>query len=81
MFRVREVPIRLKIPGRLVYSAHNYAKDVRAKNYLEFLTQIDLEWGYILQPNTSYTAPVWLGKNLNAYVLCQWHITLVCNFP
>ena len=75
---VADQPIHLKIPGKLVYAAHNYAyvgprhngdpKTSSGQSTYgdmppeQFLKTIDDEWGYLLKPGQHYTAPVWLSE-------------------
>ena len=63
---VAHAPVRLNIPNRLVYSAHDYPVEVHpqpwfyAPNYPDNLPDIwDAHWGYIYKQNM---APIWLGE-------------------
>jgi aryl-phospho-beta-D-glucosidase BglC (GH1 family) len=62
----RQAPVRLSIPGRLVYSAHDYPASVfpqnwfGAPNYPANLNSVwDSYWGYLTKENI---APVLLGE-------------------
>src|SRR5690606_16218224 len=59
-------PVRLNVPGRLVYSAHDYPASVYPQswfndpNYPKNLPQVwDRNWGYLFRQNI---APVMLGE-------------------
>lgn len=59
-------PVRLNVPNRLVYSAHDYPSTVynqpwfSAANYPNNLSGVwDKHWGYLVKRNI---APVWLGE-------------------
>ncbi|MFH8800415.1 cellulase family glycosylhydrolase [Streptomyces sp. NPDC017936] len=63
---VAQYPVRLDVPGRLVYSAHDYATSVAQQSWFSdpsFPANMpgiwDKYWGYIFQQNI---APVWLGE-------------------
>ena len=61
-------PIRLSIPGRLVYSSHDYSwsqrkgVDSEVNSYEELRDSCDAMWGFLLEEGKPYTAPVWLGE-------------------
>lgn len=59
--RAAELPVRLSIPNRLVYSPHNYGWSYpRAATYEEFAAELDRSWGYLLRaPNP---VPMWLAE-------------------
>ncbi|MBY0369450.1 glycoside hydrolase family 5 protein [bacterium] len=75
---VRNRPIQLDVPGKLVYAAHNYSHigpkhngdkstskgQITYGDMTEsvFLQTLDEEWGYVLQDGTSYQAPVILSE-------------------
>ena len=75
---VRTLPIKLDLPGKLVYAAHNYAhigpkhngdrstsKGQRTYGEMDeptFFQTLDEEWGYVLQDGTAYQAPVILSE-------------------
>jgi endoglucanase len=61
-----QAPVRLDVPGQLVYSAHDYPASVfsqtwfGAANYPANLPGVwDAHWGYLVTQNI---APVWLGE-------------------
>lgn len=63
---VASKPVVLKVPNRVVYSAHDYTTDVaqqtwfNAPNFPANLSNIwDIHWGYIYKRNI---APVWVGE-------------------
>ncbi len=63
---VATYPVRLNIPNRLVYSAHDYPASVyqqswfKAPNYPNNLPGVwDTDWGYLYK---NKIAPVWLGE-------------------
>lgn len=68
--RVAEAPIRLSIPNRLVYAAHNYAfigptalpPTYGDMDWETFSATMDEEWGYIIEEGQPYTAPVWMSE-------------------
>lgn len=68
--RVAEAPIRLSIPNRLVYAAHNYGfigPSAVGETYGEmdwptFSATMDEEWGFVAEEGHPYTAPVWLSE-------------------
>jgi endoglucanase len=62
----RDFPVRLNVPGRLVYSAHDYPASVFAQrwfsdpNYPNNLPGVwDHFWGYLKKGGT---APLWVGE-------------------
>ncbi|MFD9979465.1 cellulase family glycosylhydrolase [Streptomyces massasporeus] len=63
---VAQHPVQLDVPGRLVYSAHDYATSVAQQSWFSdpsFPSNMpgiwDKYWGYIFKQNI---APVWLGE-------------------
>ncbi|MEU6469639.1 cellulase family glycosylhydrolase [Streptomyces massasporeus] len=63
---VAQYPVQLDVPGRLVYSAHDYATSVAQQSWFSdpsFPSNMpgiwDKYWGYIFKQNI---APVWLGE-------------------
>lgn len=68
--RVAKAPVRLSVPNRLVYAAHNYGfigPDALGETYGEmdwesFSTAMDAEWGHIASEGHPYTAPVWMSE-------------------
>ncbi|MGW5972904.1 cellulase family glycosylhydrolase [Streptomyces sp. NPDC055186] len=81
---VAEHPVRLDVPNRLVYSAHDYATSVGRQPWFEdpsFPANMpgiwDKYWGYIFKQNI---APVWLGEfgtTLQSGVDQRWLSALV----
>ncbi|MFD7134357.1 cellulase family glycosylhydrolase [Streptomyces sp. NPDC059894] len=81
---VAQYPVRLDVPNRLVYSAHDYATSVAQQSWFSdpsFPSNMpgiwDKYWGYIFQQNI---APVWLGEfgtTLQSTVDQQWLAALV----
>lgn len=71
-------PIQFKIPGRLVYAAHNYgyigpkhngdettsSGQTRYRDMDEktFYETIEKEWGYVVEPGKFYTAPLMVSE-------------------
>ncbi|MFI6151774.1 cellulase family glycosylhydrolase [Kitasatospora sp. NPDC051170] len=61
-----QYPVRLNVPNRLVYSAHDYATSVGQQTWFtdpSFPNNLpgiwDRNWGYLFQQNI---APVWVGE-------------------
>lgn len=74
---VKDKPIHLQVPQKLVYAAHNYSytgprhpgKSEWAKgpSYSEmtpseFKDVIDFEWNFVTKASQYYTAPVWISE-------------------
>lgn len=59
---IARLPAKLSVPHRLVYEAHNYPWDQKFSTYAELARILHKQWGYILTPGQSYTAPVWVGE-------------------
>ncbi len=68
---VKQTPIVLQVANRLVYAAHNYAFTgpnllnppfYGDLNWPEFKATMDHDWGYVIQENQPYTAPVWVSE-------------------
>ncbi len=61
-------PIQLSVPGRLVYSSHDYpwsqrkGLDAHVDSYEELRDSCDGFWGYLLEEGQPWTAPVWVGE-------------------
>jgi hypothetical protein len=64
-------PIRLPLPNRLVYAAHNYGyigpgldnqPPHGSMDWPTFRAQMDKEWGYVVQENKAFTGPVWVSE-------------------
>jgi endoglucanase len=81
---VAEHPVRLDVPNRLVYSAHDYATSVAQQSWFSdpsFPANMpgiwDRYWGYIFKQNI---APVWLGEfgtTLQSTIDQRWLAALV----
>jgi len=54
-------PITLEQPERLVYSVHKYSFDYTG-DCTAWTTSMDSAAGYLLQPGSAVTAPLWLGE-------------------
>ncbi len=75
---IRNLPIRLNQPNKVVYSAHQYhftgPKNTGARQFSgsnptygdldqsTLRSVIHDEWGYVLESGKDYTAPVWLSE-------------------
>jgi len=56
-------PIALALPGRLVYTPHDYASyHPGLTSYADLKTALGDAWGFLLVQGQPYTAPVWLGE-------------------
>ncbi len=65
---VANLPVRLNVANRVVYSPHDYAfyhNGLTGESALA--TDLNTEWGYIITPGQSYTAPLWLGEFGNCH--------------
>ncbi len=65
---VASLPVHLNVANRLVYSAHDYPfyhNGLTSESALA--ADLNMEWGYIVTPGQSYTAPVWLGEFGNCH--------------
>ncbi|MET9761401.1 cellulase family glycosylhydrolase [Streptomyces sp. NPDC006372] len=81
---VAQYPVQLDVPGRLVYSAHDYATSVAQQPWFSdpaFPSNLpgiwDKYWGYVFKQNI---APVWLGEfgtTLQSAVDQKWLAELV----
>lgn len=63
---VRERPVQLSVPGRVVYSAHVYkwsgwgsGRPFGGRSYEDFAKEMWTNWGYLLAEDI---APVWVGE-------------------
>ncbi|PYY07550.1 MAG: hypothetical protein DMG69_19030 [Acidobacteria bacterium] len=62
------LPIQLNVPGRLIYSAHDYSFDHNgAQTYAQLEQAWNQHWGYLLTPDMPYTAPIWIGEFGNCH--------------
>jgi len=62
---IKDKPIYLDYPNRLVYSFHLYSfslPDMNFTDYDQFKKQMDERYGYILEEGQDYTAPLWFGE-------------------
>ena len=59
---VADRPVHLSVPGKLVYSAHNYPWSVTSIMPTPelFATMVHDLWGYVMEPPDA--TPVWLGE-------------------
>ena len=65
---VATLPIKLPITNKLVYSPHDYPFDhSNFTNEADLANQLQTEWGYIVSPGQTYTAPIWLGEFGNCH--------------
>jgi len=63
-------PIVLSVPNKLVYSTHDYKwfhptinwNDESERVYRRYKRTLDKWWGFILEENQPYTAPIWVGE-------------------
>jgi endoglucanase len=64
MSMIKESPIQLSAPNKLVYSFHMYSwQSVTSFNtYSAFVEGLTAEVGYILEQGQPWTAPLWLGE-------------------
>jgi aryl-phospho-beta-D-glucosidase BglC (GH1 family) len=78
---VRDLPVRLKIPAKLVYSVHEYPKEIgeypgpeSGPGYIERMNRM---WGWLVSGNI---APVWIGEmgaSMASTGSRQWGATLL----
>ncbi len=59
---VAQLPVKLNVPNRLVYSAHDYSNYQGDQSESAIFQALDKSWGYIATPGQSYTAPIWIGE-------------------
>lgn len=55
-------PLQLAVPGRLVYSAHDYSWSQSAGSASALHTWLGDRWGYLISQGKAYTAPVWVSE-------------------
>ena len=80
MDMIRDEPIQLAHPNKLVYSFHIYSWQnmVSYDSYEDFCQTMEAFTGFILEEDQAYTAPLWLGEfgenNPNTYwqFLTRW---------
>ena len=60
---VRRLPIKLSNPAKLVYSVHEYPKEIGgyrgAESGASYIERINRTWGWLITENV---APVWIGE-------------------
>lgn len=54
-------PVQLSVPGRLVYSVHQYFW-ARNADATAMLASWSRRFGYLMNPTAPYAAPVWIGE-------------------
>ncbi len=60
---VYTLPLALSVPNRIVYAPHDYSFSHAAfASYSAMATDLGDNWGFILEQNKPYTAPVWVGE-------------------
>ncbi len=75
---VRDLPIKFTRPDKLVYAAHNYGftgpkhngddktsagnKRYRDLDEASFVATVQDEWGFVVEPEQFYTAPLWVSE-------------------
>lgn len=61
---VFRLPVRLKHADKLVYSAHSYSWSYPGlpDTYKALHDQLGKDWGFIVEENQPYTAPVWVSE-------------------
>jgi hypothetical protein len=65
---VATLPVTVNIAQRVVYSPHDYPFDHNGlTGESQLAAALDQQWGYILTPGQSYTAPLWLGEFGNCH--------------
>jgi hypothetical protein len=66
MSPIRNDPIKLDIPNKLVYRFHYYDWQPSVASfdgsYAEFRNDLDNNVAFMLEEGQEYTAPVWLGE-------------------
>lgn len=74
-------PVQLSVPGRLVYSAHQYYW-LRGVDAATMTAEWARRFGYLMNPAAPYAAPVWIGEfgtcNSDASCVCD---TTPCDSP
>lgn len=67
----RNNPIRLNVPNKLVYCAHDYSwfhneidwSNQAEATYQQYKEKLDSRWGFVfLESNQPYTAPMWVSE-------------------
>ena len=70
LWKVPEFSVVLSVPNKLVYAIHEYSWFHGGINfgieteetYQKYKSTLDLNWGFLLEEGTTYTAPVWVGE-------------------
>jgi endoglucanase len=60
---VAQLPVKLNVANRLVYSAHDYSfyhNGLQSES--DLFQALDQSWGYVTTPGQTYTAPMWVGE-------------------
>ena len=59
---VRNDPARLDVSDKLVYVAHDYSWSQTFSSCENLHDQLNDRWGFILEQNETFTAPLWLSE-------------------
>ncbi len=62
---VRDHPVVLSVPQRVVYAAHDYAwwqEPAMLADPKAFAAEAEQRWGYVREPGHTYTAPVYISE-------------------
>lgn len=62
---VKKMPVKLDQPGKLVYAAHDYVwyhSPEELSDFELFKKSADRRWDFVLEPEKTYTAPVYLSE-------------------
>jgi endoglucanase len=78
MSPIRDFPIELDVPNKLVYSFHLYSwQSVTSyDSYDQYRAGLDASVGYILEEGKPYTAPLWLGEFGQIWGDNYWNFTM-----
>jgi aryl-phospho-beta-D-glucosidase BglC (GH1 family) len=78
---VRQFPVRLRIRAKLVYSVHEYPKEIGAYHGPEsgpgYIERMNKTWGWLVTENI---APVWIGEmgaSMTSVASREWGTTLL----
>lgn len=78
---VRELPIRLRNPAKLVYSVHEYPQEIGGYRGPEsgagYIDRMNRTWGWLMEKNI---APVWIGEmgaSMTSRASRAWGATLL----
>ena len=74
---IKEHPLLLDTPNKLVYSAQAFAKEIsKYTSYAETAKDYDHAFGYIVKDtNATYHAPLWLGEFGTNSTSNYWNFT------